>query len=124
MPREILRLIPKKVANNPLVRGRRGAPNRWPIPKDVHREIHAGPGGGAYNQAWKKALRPLGGDPTPDDIVCGSAKGPRVPIDAAYHQEITNAFRTEWGYGRTKPTASQLQDIMQRVYSRFPLPRQ
>lgn len=56
----------------------------------------------------------LGGDP----------KGPTVPIDAAYHQEITNAFRAEWGYGKGRPSEAQLRDIMQRVYERFPLPGQ
>jgi RHS repeat-associated protein len=57
----------------------------------------------------------LGGDP----------KGPTVPIDAAYHQEITNAFRAEWEFGRGMlPSEAQLRDIMQRVYERFPLPGQ
>jgi hypothetical protein len=55
----------------------------------------------------------LGGDP----------HGPTVPIDAAYHQEITNAFRAEWGYGRARPSAAEVQRIMDRVYRRFPLPQ-
>jgi hypothetical protein len=54
----------------------------------------------------------------------GSEKGLTVPIDAAYHQQITNAFRAEWGYGRGKPSPEQLRDIMQRVYVKFPLPGQ
>jgi len=69
VPREILRTLPEDVANNPLVRGRAGAPNRWAIPEDVHVGIHAGPGGGAYNQAWKDGLEALGREPTVDDIL-------------------------------------------------------
>ena len=46
-----------------------------------------------------------------------------VPLDAAYHQQITNAFRAEWGYGIGKPTAAQLETIMNKVYSQFPLPK-
>ena len=56
--------------------------------------------------------RYLGGDPN----------GPTARIDAAYHQEITNAFRAEWGYGNGKPSPERLQDIMRAVYERFPLP--
>lgn len=69
MPTEILKLLPRDVANNPLVRGRAGAPNRWAIPEDVHKGIRTGPGGGLYNQAWKDALDGLGRTPTVDDIV-------------------------------------------------------
>jgi len=54
----------------------------------------------------------LGGDP----------KGPTVPIDAAYHQEITNAFREAWPYGQGAPSPEDLQRILNDVYSRFPLP--
>ncbi len=53
VPREILRkYLPQEVANHPLVRGVRGHPNRWAIPRDLHREIHRGPGGGEYNRRW------------------------------------------------------------------------
>jgi hypothetical protein len=69
VPREILQQLPDDVANSPLVRGRAGAPNRWAIPEDVHKAIHQGGGGGAYNQAWKDALANLGRQPTVDDIV-------------------------------------------------------
>lgn len=69
VPSEILRQLPDDVANHPLVRGRAGAPNRWPIPEDVHRTIHSGPGGGAYNQAWKDAFESLGRSPTVDDVL-------------------------------------------------------
>ncbi len=54
----------------------------------------------------------LGGDP----------KGPTVPIDAAYHQEITNAFREMRGYGQERPSQEAAQEIMRRVYEKYPLP--
>jgi RHS repeat-associated protein len=54
----------------------------------------------------------LGGDPS----------GPTIPIDGAYHQLITNAFRSAWSYGRTRPSSNQLRDIMKMVYDMFPLP--
>lgn len=69
VPREILEQVPEDVANNPLVRGRAGAPNRWAIPQDLHIAIHQGAGGGAYNQAWKDALDALGREPTVDDVL-------------------------------------------------------
>lgn len=69
IPRETLRQLPEDVANNPLVRGRAGAPNRWRVPRDQHVDIHRGAGGGAYNQAWKDALEDLGREPTVDDVL-------------------------------------------------------
>ncbi len=52
----------------------------------------------------------------------GPAKGPTVPLDAAYHQQITNAFREVWGYGKSKPSVAELEAIKKQVYERFPLP--
>jgi len=52
----------------------------------------------------------------------GAANGPRVPLDAAYHQQITNAFRDAWKYGQAQPPAAQVQQIMRDVYSKYPLP--
>lgn len=69
VPTQILKQLPEDVASNPLVRGRAGAPNRWPVPTDVHQGIHYGAGGGAYNQAWLDALEGLGRTPTVDDVV-------------------------------------------------------
>jgi hypothetical protein len=69
VPREILKQLPEDVANNPLVRGRAGAPNRWPVPRGHHVDIHRGAGGGAYNQRWKDELGQLGRDPTVDDVL-------------------------------------------------------
>lgn len=51
------------------MRGRAGAPNRWPIPEDLHKQIHRGPGGGAYNEAFKQRLGGLGREPTVDDVL-------------------------------------------------------
>jgi len=53
----------------------------------------------------------------------GPANGPLIKLDAAYHQQITNAFRTEWGYGLGKPSEAKLLEIMNTVYSKFPLPK-
>ncbi len=51
----------------------------------------------------------------------GPANGATVPLDAAYHQMITNAFRQAWPYGQAVPSAAKLKQIMNDVYSRFPL---
>jgi hypothetical protein len=51
----------------------------------------------------------------------GAADGPLAPLDAAYHQQITNAFRESWKYGQPKPSTEQLGKIMNDVYSKFPL---
>ena len=40
IPRQILKLIPDDVVK--LVRGKKGAPNRWRIPEDIHKWIHRG----------------------------------------------------------------------------------
>jgi hypothetical protein len=70
VPSEILKkYLPKNIANNPLVRGKKGAPNIWKIPKKLHDEIHQGAGGGAWNEAWKTELRSLRREPTVNDIV-------------------------------------------------------
>ena len=53
----------------------------------------------------------------------GPKDGPTVDLDPAYHQLITNAFREEARYGRRVPPKSEeQQDIMRKVYSRYPLP--
>lgn len=45
-----------------------------------------------------------------------------VPLDAAYHQQITNEFRKEAPYGSAKPNPERLNEILDNVYSKFPLP--
>lgn len=52
----------------------------------------------------------------------GAKNGPLVPLDASYHQVITNEFRALWSYGKGVPSASELQNIMKQVYSKYPLP--
>ena len=52
----------------------------------------------------------------------GPANGLVVRINAAYHQLITNAFRTEWAYGKGIPSPERLAEILRDVYSKFPLP--
>jgi len=68
IPSQILKLLPAKVANDPRIRGMRGAPNRWPMPEDLHKAIHQGAGGGQYNQFFLDKLKDT---PTPsvDDIL-------------------------------------------------------
>lgn len=45
-----------------------------------------------------------------------------VTIDAAYHQVITNAFRRLAPYGRPRLSVERAREVMQQVYSVFPLP--
>lgn len=52
----------------------------------------------------------------------GAVDGPLVPLDAAYHQQITNAFRALAPYGGPKPSPEVLKLIMDTVYKKFPLP--
>jgi len=52
----------------------------------------------------------------------GDRTGPTTPLDAAYHQLITNAFRKLWGYGAGRPSEQVAEKIMRRVYQKFPLP--
>jgi RHS repeat-associated protein len=66
IPREVLKMLPPDVAAQ--VRGKAGAPNRWLIPEDLHKRIHRGAGGGAYNDAFKQRLRDLGREPTAADV--------------------------------------------------------
>jgi RHS repeat-associated protein len=54
IPREILARLPEAVRK--LVQGKKGSPNIWDIPVEVHDVIHQGPRGGAYNAEWRKAL--------------------------------------------------------------------
>jgi hypothetical protein len=52
----------------------------------------------------------------------GDPKGSTVPLDAAYHQMITNEFRRLHPYGAEPPSPEQVQQIMEQVYQQFPLP--
>jgi hypothetical protein len=53
----------------------------------------------------------------------GAADGSTVPIDAAYHQQITNGFRNEAPYGSGPVPAERLQQIKNNVYSQYPFPK-
>jgi len=52
----------------------------------------------------------------------GPSNGPLVPLDAAYHQVITNEFRALRPYGLGPVNTAQRLQIMQQVYSKYPLP--
>jgi hypothetical protein len=52
----------------------------------------------------------------------GARNGELVRLPASYHQLITNAFRKLWSYGQDPPMAEELGEILEDVYSRFPLP--
>jgi RHS repeat-associated protein len=52
----------------------------------------------------------------------GNRNGPMVGIDGAYHQVITNEFRSLYPYGQNKPSIEQLERILESVYSKYPIP--
>jgi hypothetical protein len=53
----------------------------------------------------------------------GPENGPKVRVNPAYHQMITNEFRKKWAYGQgQKPNPQQLEEILEEVYSLLPLP--
>ena len=51
----------------------------------------------------------------------GSPNGPTAPLNAAYHQVITNETRILAPFGQPIPAAEEVTNILQDVYSRFPL---
>jgi RHS repeat-associated protein len=55
----------------------------------------------------------LGGDPN----------GPLVLLEGPYHQLITNAFRNLAPYGVGVPNSLSVQNIVNQVYSQYPLPK-
>ena len=52
----------------------------------------------------------------------GPESGKTVKIDPAYHQLITNAFREEFPYKQPYPPVKRLLEILETIYSRYPLP--
>ena len=53
----------------------------------------------------------------------GPKNGRTVPIDAAYHQKITNEFRKRIPYGKQNEFSdAQIDKVMKEVYEQFPLP--
>jgi RHS repeat-associated protein len=55
----------------------------------------------------------LGGDPN----------GPTVPLDASYHQLITNEFRDLQQYGTGPVSPERLQELKDLVYEKYPIPK-
>lgn len=52
----------------------------------------------------------------------GAADGALVPLDGAYHQIITNEFRSLYPYGQGALDEAERLIIMKQVYTKFPLP--
>jgi RHS repeat-associated protein len=52
----------------------------------------------------------------------GDINGPTVPLDASYHQVITNEFRSYHGYGKGTLNETDRTIIMNKVYSKYPIP--
>ena len=46
-----------------------------------------------------------------------------VTLERPYHQLITNAFRNQWAYGQAPPPPNVVQNIVNTVYSQYPLPK-
>ena len=59
MPKAVLKALPRKVARQ--VWGKKGRPNKWLIPEDLHKRIHAGAKGGPWNDAWWDRIAGKGG---------------------------------------------------------------
>ncbi len=53
----------------------------------------------------------------------GPQNGTTFRIPTAYHKAMTQAFRGRWGYGREKPSPQELQELLIRVYSSYPIPQ-
>lgn len=52
------------------MRGKRGAPNMWNIPRPLHKKIHEGAGGGRYNERFKEELEKIeDADLTPGKVL-------------------------------------------------------
>ena len=53
----------------------------------------------------------------------GLRNGEIAFVPRTYHQMITNEFRSQHGYGRPQPPLAETMEIMEHVYSKYPLPR-
>ena len=54
----------------------------------------------------------------------GARNGKLIQIDAAYHQMITNEFRSHHAFGISKMLdEAARRNIMQEVYMKYPLPQ-
>ena len=47
--------------------------------------------------------------------------GPKVRVNPAYHQWITNAFRKAWAYGKGPASAAEAWEIITDVYTALPV---
>jgi hypothetical protein len=52
----------------------------------------------------------------------GAANGATTPVNAAYHQQITNAIRDKWAYGQGPLEESLRKVFLNQVYTNLPLP--
>lgn len=52
----------------------------------------------------------------------GAKNGTLARLPAAYHQLITNEFRSLWEYGQGTPALNKLNEILKQVYRKYPLP--
>jgi intein/homing endonuclease len=71
IPKQIQKMLSPDVAANPKIRGVKGTPNIKYIPEWLHKAIHTGGRGGAYNARFIKELEKLG-DPkkiTPEKVL-------------------------------------------------------
>jgi RHS repeat-associated protein len=59
--------------------------------------------------------------PTPQ-YLNGAADQDLIELEAPYHQLITNAFRKLAPYGQPVPNSQSVQNIVNQVYSQYPLP--
>ena len=53
----------------------------------------------------------------------GNPKGQTILLDGAYHQMITNEFRSIRPYNLDKLNENIRKDIMRQVYRKYPLPQ-
>lgn len=53
----------------------------------------------------------------------GAKNGQTYRLPTAYHKAITQAFRQERQYGQPRPEPQELTRILERVYSRYPIPQ-
>jgi hypothetical protein len=53
----------------------------------------------------------------------GPRSGVTYRIPTAYHKLLTREFRREWSYDRGEPSPQELQTVLLKVYSRYPIPQ-
>ncbi|MBN1209449.1 MAG: hypothetical protein JXB05_31650 [Myxococcaceae bacterium] len=53
----------------------------------------------------------------------GPENGVKYRLPSFYHQAITQEFRRLRAYGQRKPSSEELQEILLKVYSKYPIPQ-